>query len=92
MNYLVKFHNGDMEFGSKDRVSKADMTVTFRTSEVLLNFLLADFGEALRKFLQADSLVLRDLLHFDFGQGLRDLLFAHSQGLRDFLVPSKRIS
>jgi hypothetical protein len=90
VNVLVKFHNGDMTFSSKDPDPEANVTVIFTDSKALMNFLLADFGEALRNFLSADTRVLWDILHANFGHGLRDFLLARNQALRDFLGAFKK--
>lgn len=90
VNVLVKFDHGEMKFRSQDPTPEANVTVTFKDSKALLNFLLADFGDALRKFLQNDRRFWGDLFHADFGHTLKDFMFAHGQLLRNFLLGFKK--
>ncbi len=90
VNVLIKFDNGEMKFSSKDPTPKANVTVTFKDSQALLNFLLADFDDALRKFLQDDCRFWGDLWHADFGHALKDFMFAHGQALRNYLLAFKK--
>jgi pyruvate formate-lyase/glycerol dehydratase family glycyl radical enzyme len=90
VNVFVKFHDGEMKFTDKDHNSKADVTVTFKNSEALLNFLLGDFGDNLQNFMLAGGNVLRNILHLDFGRGLRDFLLAHNQAFKGFLLAFKK--
>ncbi|MCL4503297.1 MAG: formate acetyltransferase [Deltaproteobacteria bacterium] len=90
MNVLVKFGNGKMNFTSKDPDFIANLSVTFDNSEAVINFLLADFWNALGNYLKSYPRFLGDVLHVDFGRGLRDFLLAHRQALRDFLMVFKK--
>jgi pyruvate formate-lyase/glycerol dehydratase family glycyl radical enzyme len=90
VNVFVKFHDGEMKFTDKDHNSKADVTVTFKNSEALLNFLLGDFGDNLQNFMLAGGNVLGNILHLDFGRGLRDFLLAHNQAFKGFLLAFKK--
>lgn len=90
VNVLVKFDNGEMKFSSKDPTPEANVTVTFKDSEALLNFLLADFDEALRKFLEDKRRAWWHIFHADFSHALNDCMLAHSQALRSFLLGFKK--
>ena len=57
LNYLVKFHNGKMDFTRDDPVSKADVTLTFDKMSTLRDLLLAIKTDVLQVILKNQVLV-----------------------------------
>jgi hypothetical protein len=90
VDILVGFSKGEMKISSQESGPQADVTVTFKDSAALLNFLIGGFSDDLENLLMADSLSVWDMVHFNFGQGLRKFLVAQDQAFKGFIRAFKK--